>query len=107
MGVTPNQMAESLKKALHDHGNIFTEVEIAGPYVNATLAPQYIAHRIQETLHPMTSQKETILVDYFSANIGKPLHIGHLCSPSIGQSLINAHRYLGYTTIGDNHLGDW
>jgi arginyl-tRNA synthetase len=47
------------------------------------------------------------VVDYFGANVGKPLHIGHLCAPSIGQAIINAFRHKGYRVIGDMHQGDW
>jgi arginyl-tRNA synthetase len=52
-------------------------------------------------------EKNTIIVDYIGANIGKPLHIGHLCTPSIGQSIINIYRHLGYSVISDTHIGDW
>jgi len=41
------------------------------------------------------------------ANIGKPLHIGHLCTPLFGQATINMLRLLGYTVIADMHQGDW
>ena len=44
---------------------------------------------------------KTVLVDYIGANVGKPLHIGHLCTPSIGQALCNIYRFLGYSVIGD------
>lgn len=40
-------------------------------------------------------------------NVGKPPHIGHICTPLQGQSIINTMRYLGYHVIGDSHLGDW
>ncbi len=41
------------------------------------------------------------------ANIGKPLHIGHLCTPLFGQATINMLRLMGYTVIADMHQGDW
>lgn len=53
------------------------------------------------------TKNETVVVDYIGLNIGKPFHIGHLCTPSIGQTIVNIHRHLGYKVIGDNHLGDW
>lgn len=53
------------------------------------------------------ANNETVVVDYIGANAGKPLHIGHLCTPSIGQSIVNTHEHLGYTVIGDSHFGDW
>ncbi len=50
---------------------------------------------------------KTIVVDYGGANVAKPLHIGHLRPAIIGEALKRLHKYLGYNTIGDVHLGDW
>lgn len=50
---------------------------------------------------------ETIIVDYGGANVAKPLHVGHLRSAVIGESVKRMGRYLGYNMIGDVHLGDW
>ena len=50
---------------------------------------------------------KTIVVDYGGANVAKPLHIGHLRPAIIGESLKRLHKFLGYSTIGDVHLGDW
>jgi len=47
------------------------------------------------------------VVDYVGVNVGKPLHIGHLCAPSIGQAIINSYRHRGFRVIGDIHQGDW
>ena len=52
-------------------------------------------------------QGKTIVVDYGGANVAKPLHIGHLRPAIIGESLKRLHKFMGYTTIGDIHLGDW
>ena len=53
------------------------------------------------------SDNPTIVVDYIGANVGKPLHIGHICTPSIGQVVCNVYSHLGYHVIGDSHFGDW
>ena len=50
---------------------------------------------------------KTIVVDYGGANVAKPLHIGHLRPAIIGEALKRLHKFLGYNTIGDVHLGDW
>lgn len=50
---------------------------------------------------------KTVVVDYGGANVAKPLHIGHLRPAIIGESLKRLHKFLGYNTIGDVHLGDW
>ncbi|MEI6711811.1 MAG: arginine--tRNA ligase [bacterium] len=52
-------------------------------------------------------RNETVIVDYMGANIGKPLHIGHLCTPLFGQATINMLRLMGYMVIADMHQGDW
>lgn len=53
------------------------------------------------------AKNETVVVDYIGMNVGKPPHIGHICTPLLGQAIINTLRYAGYTVIGDSHLGDW
>jgi len=50
---------------------------------------------------------KTIVVDYGGPNVAKPLHIGHLRSAIIGEALKRLHKFFGYNTIGDIHLGDW
>ena len=50
---------------------------------------------------------KTIVVDYGGANVAKPLHIGHLRPAIIGEALKRLHKFLGYHTIGDIHMGDW
>ena len=50
---------------------------------------------------------KTIVVDYGGANVAKPLHIGHLRPAIIGEALKRMHKFMGYNTIGDIHLGDW
>ena len=50
---------------------------------------------------------KTLVIDYGGPNVAKPLHIGHLRSAIIGESLKRIYRFFGYNTIGDIHLGDW
>ena len=52
-------------------------------------------------------ENKNIVIDYSSPNIAKPFHIGHLRSTVIGGALYNIYKFLGYNTIGINHLGDW
>lgn len=52
-------------------------------------------------------QGKTVVVDYGGPNVAKPLHIGHLRSAIIGESLKRIYRFFGYETIGDIHMGDW
>lgn len=50
---------------------------------------------------------EKIIIDYIWANVWKPLHIGHICTPNQGQVMINLHKKLWYEVISDSHIGDW
>ena len=59
------------------------------------------------SLEAKDAKNETIIVDYVGPNVGKPLHIGHMCTPSSVQAFINMFRHLGYEVIGDTHFGDW
>ncbi len=52
-------------------------------------------------------EKKTIIIDYGGANVAKPLHVGHLRSAIIGESVKRIARFMGHTVIGDVHLGDW
>lgn len=81
-----------------------------GGYVNVTFDTASLADLVTWTSLPYNrseNESKTIVIDYFGANVGKPLHIGHLCAPSIGQVIINAYKYRGYRAIGDMHQGDW
>lgn len=48
-----------------------------------------------------------LVVDYIGANVWKPLHIGHMCTPNQGQAMINTYKKLWYDVISDSHIGDW
>ncbi|MGQ9660749.1 MAG: arginine--tRNA ligase [Kiritimatiellia bacterium] len=89
-------------------------VEVAGPgFINLRLKPEWLATYLtsmEESARlgvPMPGVSRTVVMDYGSPNITKPLHIGHLRSHNIGNALDRMHRFLGYRVIADNHLGDW
>ena len=101
-------IAEKVAEGLKKHSEYFKEVSIMGGYVNFFLTNaswNNIFTNLSTAQKP--ANNETVVVDYIGLNIGKPFHIGHLCTPSIGQTIVNIHRHLGYKVIGDNHLGDW
>lgn len=113
----PNVIAESLSRELSKRDEIFRDANATGGYVNFFLTNLFwqrlLYSALQDSAVRTSTQSEvdttrnTIIVDYFAANIGKPLHIGHLCTPSIGQTLMNVYKFLGYNTLWDNHLWDW
>src|SRR4030042_53643 len=57
---------------------------------------------VTRSTHPMT-----VVVDFSCPNVAKPMHVGHIRSTILGDSLLRIHRFLGHRCIGDNHLGDW
>ncbi len=90
------------------------KLEIAGPgFINFHLDDAVLARRLEsiqgtERLGvPEIGQGKTVILDYSSPNIAKPMHIGHIRSTVIGNALDRFHRFLGYTVVADNHLGDW
>lgn len=84
------------------------DVQVLWGFVNLFLADSvYIEETNKWKLPIWEKWDETVIVDYMGANIGKPLHIGHLCTPLFGQATINMLRLMGYTVIADMHQGDW
>lgn len=110
LGRNPTLLAREITQELIWRSDIFVSADSVGGYVNFFLTDVVwwdIFLSLSDAEPRRIENPETMVVDYIGANIGKPLHIGHLCTPSIGQSLINIYRYLDYTVIGDTHVGDW
>jgi arginyl-tRNA synthetase len=88
--------------------------EVAGPgFINFKLSPEFLAKRLLELaldtrlgVEPIVKTK-TIVIDFGSPNIAKPMHVGHVRSMNLGDALARVARFLGYRVITDNHLGDW
>ena len=82
-------------------------------FINLKLSGAFLQKYLEEmrTAKDFGVQKigagKTIVVDYGGANVAKPLHIGHLRPAIIGETLKRLHKFMGYNTIGDVHLGDW
>ncbi len=103
-----NAVAEKLDAA------DFSMIEAVMPgFINLKLSDAFLQKYLEEmrTAPDFGVEKigagKTIVVDYGGANVAKPLHIGHLRPAIIGESLKRLHKFLGYNTIGDVHLGDW
>lgn len=91
-----------------------TALDIAGPgFLNFKLNPDWLARRMMQALDdpklgtPALGAGRTVVLDYSSPNVAKPMHIGHIRSTVIGHALDQLHRFTGYRVIADNHLGDW
>ncbi len=91
------------------------EMKVVSAYINFYLNKDLF---VKEVMKEVLDKKEeygkvnignggNITIDYSSPNIAKPFHIGHLRTTVIGQALYNMYNFLGYKSIGINHLGDW
>ena len=92
----------------------YSMVEAVMPgFINLKLSDAFLQNYLEgmRTAEDFGVQKigngKTIVVDYGGANVAKPLHIGHLRPAIIGEALKRLHKFMGYNTIGDVHLGDW
>ncbi len=111
---SPQVIAEELKENIKLDENI-EKVEIVGGYlnfyINKLLLTKTVLTEIENSKENYGSSNigegKKVLIDYSSPNIAKPFHIGHLRNTVIGSALYNIYKYLGYTVIGINHLGDY
>ena len=92
----------------------FSSVSAAAPgFLNLSAAPEVLAAYLEEMRTepdfglPKEPTPRTIVVDYGGPNVAKPLHVGHLRSAIIGESIKRIFRAFGNNAIGDVHLGDW
>ena len=111
----PNIIAQELVNRINIENSFFYEISNVGPYINFFIKPiEYSSNVISEMIlrkYDYGSSKnnldKTIVIDYSSTNIAKPFHIGHIRSTLIGNVIKNIYKFLGYNTIGVNHLGDY
>ncbi len=92
----------------------FLKVEIAGPgFINLNVADEFLAQHLSGVIADdrlgveKITDEQTVILDYGGPNIAKPMHVGHLRSSIIGDSLRRICSFAGYNTIGDVHMGDW
>lgn len=109
----PFMIAEDVAAVLREEG-IFSSAEVVKPgFLNLTLNDEYMLRIVKEIENdefcgiPQAEKPQTIVIDYGGPNVAKPLHIGHLRSAIIGESLKRLARACGNTVYGDVHLGDW
>ncbi len=107
----PREVAEEIVANIPSHP-LIESIEIAGPgFINFKLNMKevlfYLSEITDPALFPSRDSGKTVIVDYSSPNIAKRMHIGHLRSTIIGDSIKRIFRFIGYNVIGDNHLGDW
>ena len=108
----PIEIADSLKNSIKS--SFISKIESVNGYLNFYIDKDYLMKIVFEEYDKTKSNfgkiidnGKTVCIDYSAPNIAKPFHIGHLRSTVIGHSLYNIYKYLGYKTIGINHLGDY
>ena len=108
----PIQIANAVAEKLD--ANDFSKIEAVMPgFLNLDLSDSFLQNYLEEmrTAPDFGVQKsgvgKTVVVDYGGPNVAKPLHIGHLRSAIIGESIKRLFKFFGYNAIGDIHLGDW
>ena len=111
VGMNPRQLASDL--LAHIQCSDF-ELELAGPgFINFRVNTSFYAARMDALRSDdrlgvaLASDPKSIVIDFSAPNVAKPMHVGHIRSTIIGDSLSRLARFMGHTVISDNHIGDW
>ena len=109
----PIMIANDVVEKLQDK-SIFESAQAVNPgFINLKLDRDFLASYLNQMTEDenlsveKTGSPKTIVIDYGGPNVAKPLHVGHLRSAIIGESIKRMGRFLGHKVIGDVHLGDW
>ncbi|MDR9450299.1 MAG: arginine--tRNA ligase [Acidimicrobiia bacterium] len=111
-GQPPREIAQAIVERVRADDR-FADLSLAGPgFINISLTDAFVAGAMQKVaddarlgVPPVEPLK--VLVDYGGPNVAKEMHVGHLRSTIIGDSLKRVARFLGHDTLGDAHFGDW
>ena len=109
----PIMIAQGVAEVLKENP-VFSEVSAVAPgFLNLKVSEEFLSGYLNEMAASEKfgvaepEKKETIIIDYGGPNVAKPLHVGHLRSAVIGESIKRILRYAGHDVTGDIHLGDW
>jgi len=116
--VAPPQIAGDLAQKIQENiqsGNVpfLEKVQAVGGFLNFTFKNSYLQEVLFASLeqahvgYSSNGQGKTVVIDYASPNVAKPMHVGHLRAAMVGQAIRNLAASQGYKVIGVNHLGDW
>ena len=110
--MNPRALAQEVVTRL-DLNGIASKIDIAGPgFINIVIAPEYLSQRLMSALGRADlavppAARQRVVIDYSSPNLAKEMHVGHLRSTIIGDSLARVLRFIGHDVIAQNHVGDW
>jgi len=109
----PLEIAKTVAEKLIEHP-AFSKVDVAPPgFINLNVTDEFLLQHLTYAADdtrfgvPTVENPRTIVLDYGGPNVAKSLHVGHLRSAIIGESLKRLMRFLGHKVVGDIHLGDW
>ena len=109
----PRALAQSIIENL-DVAGLCEAPEIAGPgFINLRLRREFLENMAVQVLNderlgvPLTRSRRTVVIDYPSPNVAKPLHVGHIRTMFIGDAIARLLRFAGHKVISDDHIGDW
>lgn len=109
-GLNPRDVAADVIARLSsdaDFSAMVSAMEVAGPgFINITLAASFVAPSLATTIDAC-STPQTVVVDYSAPNLAKEMHVGHLRTTIIGDSVVRVLEALGHHVIRQNHVGDW
>ncbi|MGF1763773.1 arginine--tRNA ligase [Aliivibrio kagoshimensis] len=112
LGTNPREFAQKVIDAL-DLDGIASKVEIAGPgFINIFLCSKWLSAQTDAAMSDSrlglnVEKQQNIVVDYSAPNVAKEMHVGHLRSTIIGDSVVRTLEHLGHNVIRANHIGDW
>ena len=109
----PRELAQKVADALAGNA-VIESAQVAGPgFINPRLRPEFLAANVQTALNDprcgvaQNPAPQTVVIDYSSPNLAKEMHVGHLRSSIIGDSISRVLEFLGNKIIRQNHVGDW
>ncbi|KAM4748563.1 arginine--tRNA ligase, cytoplasmic [Rhinophrynus dorsalis] len=110
--VSPREIADKIVKNIPNN-DLIAKMEIAGPgFINIHLQKDFISKQLSKLLvngvqPPVIGERKKVVVDFSSPNIAKEMHVGHLRSTVIGDSICRLFEFVGHDVLRLNHLGDW
>ena len=112
-GKNPREIAGEIAATLKDHPMVLS-AEVAGPgFINIRVSDEAMSARAAGILSDdmaggeLAADPKVTVIDFGGPNVAKPMHVGHLRSAVIGDTLVRLLRFLGDKVTGDTHLGDW
>jgi|TARA_B100000131_G_scaffold114613_3_gene111587 arginyl-tRNA synthetase len=109
---SPQEIAIQISELVASDLQSFAIVSSMSGFVNITAKPEWLSNRISilladPRLGVSVDQKKTFVVDYSAPNVAKEMHVGHLRSTVIGDTIVRMLEFKGHTVIRENHVGDW